>query len=77
MAVSLKISATSRYILHSGSSDVPSLWANRIVAIRPIDSWITLRSSAAVGDADASPTPTPRVVVVSVRRWFCVGGVMC
>jgi hypothetical protein len=36
IAASLKMSAARRYILHSGSSDVPSLWANRMVAILPI-----------------------------------------
>ena len=36
IAVSLKMSAAKRYILHSGSSAVPSLWANRIVAILPV-----------------------------------------
>ncbi len=59
MAVSLNTSAVSRYILHSGSSAVPSRWANSIVAILPIDSWRTVRSKAAVGEALASPTPTP------------------
>ncbi len=59
IAVSLKTSAASLYILHSGSSEVPSLWAKRIVAIRPILSWTTERRRAAVGDAEASPTPTP------------------
>lgn len=59
MAVSLKMSAASRYILHSGSSAVPSLWAKSIVAMRPMDSCSTDKSSAAVGEAFASPTPTP------------------
>ena len=59
MAASLNTSAANRYILHSGSRDVPSLWANRMVAIRPADSWITESRRAAVGDAEASPTPTP------------------
>jgi hypothetical protein len=59
MAVSLKMSAANRYILHSGSNDVPSLCANSIVAIRPMLSCKTLRSNAAVGLAEASPTPTP------------------
>lgn len=36
IAVSLKMSAAKRYILHSGSKAVPSLWANRIVAILPV-----------------------------------------
>ena len=36
IAVSLKMSAAKRYILHSGSRAVPSLWANRIVAILPV-----------------------------------------
>jgi len=61
IAVSLKMSAAKRYILHSGSREVPSLWANNIVAMRPADSWRTERSRAAVGEADASPTPTPKV----------------
>ena len=38
IAASLKMSAASRYILHSGSRAVPSLCAKRIVAIRPADS---------------------------------------
>lgn len=38
MAASLRMSAARRYFLHSGSSAVPSRWAKRIVAIRPIDS---------------------------------------
>lgn len=59
MAVSLKTSAARRYILHSGSRDVPSLCANRIVAIRPMDSCRTESNNAAVGEAEASPTPTP------------------
>lgn len=59
MAVSLNTSAASLYILHSGSREVPSLWAKRMVAIRPILSWITVRRRAAVGEAEASPTPTP------------------
>jgi hypothetical protein len=59
MAVSLKTSAASRYILHSGSSAVPRRCAKRIVAMRPIDSWSTDRSNAAVGEALESPTPTP------------------
>jgi hypothetical protein len=59
MAESLNMSAARRYILHSGSSAVPSLCAKRIVAILPIDSCSTESSSAAVGDAVASPTPTP------------------
>jgi hypothetical protein len=66
MAVSLKTSAAKRYILHSGSSAVPSLWAKRIVAIRPIDSCSTERSSAEVGEAVESPTPTPAWCGVSV-----------
>jgi len=61
MAASLNMSAASRYILHSGSSDVPSLWAKRIVAIRPILSWRTVSRSAAVGEACESPTPIPTV----------------
>lgn len=59
IAVSLKTSAASLYILHSGSSEVPSLCAKRMVANLPILSCMTERSKAAVGDADASPTPTP------------------
>lgn len=65
IAVSLRISAASLYILHSGSSDVPSLCAKRMVAILPMDSCSTESSSAAVGDALASPTPTPIVPPVS------------
>ena len=61
MAQSLKTSAASLYILHSGSREVPSLWAKRMVAIRPILSCRTDSKSAAVGEADASPTPTPGV----------------
>jgi hypothetical protein len=68
MAVSLKTSAAKRYILHSGSSAVPSLWAKRIVAIRPIDSCSTERSSAEVGEAVESPTPTPAWCGVSVSK---------
>jgi len=63
IAASLNTSAASLYILHSGSRDVPSLWANRIVAIRPILSWRTERRSAAVGEAWESPTPIPYEVV--------------
>ena len=61
MAQSLKTSAASLYILHSGSRDVPSLWAKRMVAILPMLSCRTDSRSAAVGDADASPTPTPKI----------------
>lgn len=66
MAVSLKMSAASLYILHSGSRDVPNLCAKRMVAIRPIDSCTIDSRRAAVGDADASPTPTPIVPPVSL-----------
>lgn len=59
IALSLNISAESLYILHSGSSEVPSLCANRIVATLPILSCNTESKIAAVGDAEASPTPTP------------------
>lgn len=59
IALSLNISAASLYILHSGSSEVPSLCANRIVATLPILSCNTESKIAAVGDAEASPTPTP------------------
>lgn len=59
IAASLKISASSRYILHSGSRDVPSRCANRIVAMRPMLSCRTERRSAAVGEAWLSPTPIP------------------
>ena len=62
IAVSLKTSAASLYILHSGSSEVPSLCAKRIVAILPMLSCNTDKSRAAVGEADASPTPTPEEV---------------
>jgi len=51
IAASLNMSAAKRYILHSGSSAVPSLWAKRIVAIRPILSCNTDSNNAAVGDA--------------------------
>lgn len=37
-AKSFRMSARRRYILHSGSRDVPNLQANAIVAIRPADS---------------------------------------
>lgn len=59
IALSLNISAASLYILHSGSSELPSLCANRIVATLPILSCNTESKIAAVGDAEASPTPTP------------------
>lgn len=59
IAVSLKTSAASLYILHSGSSEVPNLWAKTTVAMRPMLSWMMESSSAAVGEAEASPTPTP------------------
>jgi hypothetical protein len=70
MAASLKMSAASRYILHSGSSEVPSLWAKSIVAIRPILSCRTERSSAAVGEALASPTPTPNNPSISFGQYM-------
>ena len=73
IAVSLKTSAANRYILHSGSRDVPSLCAKRIVAIRPMLSCRTFRSRAAVGDADASPTPTP-TYLISSRQDHVQGG---
>jgi hypothetical protein len=60
-AVSLKTSAKSRYRLHSATSEFPSLCAKRIVASRPMLSWMTVNKSAAVGEAVASPTPTPKV----------------
>jgi hypothetical protein len=59
MAVSLKMSAERRYILHSGSKAVPSRCAKRMVAMRPVDSWRTVSRSAVVGEAVLSPTPTP------------------
>ena len=68
--MSLKTSAASLYILHSGSSEVPSLCAKRIVAILPVLSWSTERRSAAVGEADASPTPTPARLISQVRLSF-------
>jgi hypothetical protein len=37
-ALSFKTSASNRYILHSGSRDVPKRWAKRMVASRPTDS---------------------------------------
>ena len=52
------MSTSKRYILHSGSRDVPNRQANRIVAMRPADSWIMERIKAAVGEAEESPTPT-------------------
>jgi hypothetical protein len=57
-AKSFKMSASKRYILHSGSRDVPNLQANRIVATRPADSWMIDKINAAVGEAEESPTPT-------------------
>jgi hypothetical protein len=59
IAASLKKSAASRYILHSGSNAVPSLWAKSMVATRPMLSCRIESSIAAVGEALASPTPTP------------------
>lgn len=73
MAVSLKTSAASRYILHSGSRAVPRRCAKRIVAMRPVDSWSTERRSAEVGEAVESPTPTPGWVVRWVVVIFAVG----
>jgi hypothetical protein len=74
IAVSLKTSAANLHILHSGSSDVPSLWAKRIVARRPADSCKTERMRAAVGEADASPTPTPGELISNRvdNIWKCV-----
>lgn len=66
IAESLKMSADSRYDLHSGSNAVPSLWAKRMVAMRPMLSCKTESSKAAVGDAVASPTPTPRTGYASM-----------
>ena len=59
IAASLKMSAASRYILHSGSSAVPSRCAKRMVAIRPMLSWSTVKISADVAEASESPTPIP------------------
>lgn len=59
IAASLNISAANRYILHSGSRDVPSLCAKRMVAILPMLSWRTESRRAAVGEACESPTPIP------------------
>lgn len=59
MATSLKTSAASRYVLHSGSRAVPTRWAKQIVAMRPDISCRMCRSSADVGEALALPTPTP------------------
>jgi hypothetical protein len=71
MAASLNTSAAKRYILHSGSSEVPNRWAKRIVAILPMLSCSTVSSSAAVGEAVASPTPTPGwSLVVGVNLWW-------
>lgn len=58
MAESLRISARNRYILHSGSSDVPSRAAKRIVAKRPSDDCSTESRIAVVGEEDDEPTPT-------------------
>jgi hypothetical protein len=72
----LNTSADSLYILHSGSRDVPSLCANRIVAIRPMLSWRTERRSAAVGEAWESPTPIPCKLVSIGMTKNCLGNIM-
>ena len=59
MAASLKMSATRRQRLHSGSRERPRRAAKRMVAMRPVESWRTERRRAVVGEAVASPTPTP------------------
>ena len=59
IAVSLKISASRRYILHSGSNAVPSRCAKSIVASRPVESCSIVRRRACVGEAVGLPTPTP------------------
>ena len=59
IARSLKTSAASRYILHSGSRAVPTRCAKRIVAIRPEVSCRICSNRAEVGEASALPTPTP------------------
>src|SRR5947209_8896434 len=51
MAISLKMSAASLYILHSASILLLRQCAKRIVAILPTDSCSTLRSMAAVAEA--------------------------
>ena len=67
-AKSFRMSASKRYILHSGSRDVPNLQANMIVAMRPADSWMMERISAAVGEAEESPTPTLHSTAREERR---------
>jgi hypothetical protein len=76
IAASLNTSADSLYILHSGSRDVPSLCANRIVAIRPMLSWRTERRSAAVGEAWESPTPIPCKLVSIGMTKNCLGNII-
>lgn len=68
MAASLRISATRRQRLHSGSRERPRRAAKRIVATRPVESWRTERRRAVVGEAVASPTPTPGEGLVRVVR---------
>jgi len=68
IAASLKISAKRRYILHSGSREVPRREAKRIVAMRPMDSWRTERRSAEVGVAVEEPTPSPSRTAREERR---------
>lgn len=60
---SLKMSAARRYLLHSGSIELPSLCANSTVAILPAESWKIESNSAPVAVAVASPTPTPGKIV--------------
>jgi hypothetical protein len=74
MAISLKTSAASLYVLHSGSRAVPTRWAKRIVAILPDMSCKMWSKRAEVGDASALPTPTP-VSCVSFRFWNWVRGI--
>ena len=58
-APSFSTSARNRYRLHSGSMACPNRCAKRIVASRPVDSWSTVRSTAAVAVEVESPTPKP------------------
>lgn len=55
--VSFSTSASSRYILHSGSREVPKRWAKRMVARRPAESCRMENNSAVVEEAFESPTP--------------------
>jgi hypothetical protein len=76
MAASLNMSAASLQRLHSGSSADPNLCANKIVMMRPNDSWKTERRRAVVGLALESPTPTPGTCqlnsVMAATKWAWV-----